>query len=57
LKIYDILGNDVATLVNENLSPGTYEVEWNGSNYSNGVYFYILTAGEFSETKKLILLK
>ena len=57
LKIYDILGNDVATLVNEKLSPGTYEVEWNGSNYSNCVYFYILTAGEFSETKKLILLK
>ena len=57
LIIYDILGNEVATLVNDNLSPGTYEVECNGSNYSSGVYFYKLTSGNFSETKKLILLK
>jgi len=57
LKIFDILGKEVATLVNENLSPGTYEVEFNGSNYASGIYYYKLTATEFTETKKLILLK
>ncbi len=57
LIIYDILGREVATLVNEQLKPGSYEVEFDGSNYSSGVYFYKLTASEFTETKKLILLK
>jgi len=58
LKIYDILGREVATLVNENDMPaGTYEVEWNASNYSSGIYFYTLKAGNFKETKKMILNK
>jgi len=57
LKIYDILGRVVATLVNEKLQPGTYEVEFDGSSYPSGVYFYKLTACNFSQTKKLILLK
>ena len=57
IKIYDIIGNEVATLVNESLKPGSYEVEWNGSNFASGVYFYRLIAGDFTVTKKLILLK
>ncbi len=57
LTIFDILGREVTTLVNEQLKPGSYEVEWNGSNFASGVYFYKLTAGDFSETKKLILMK
>jgi hypothetical protein len=61
LKIFDILGREVTTLVNEKLSPGTYEVEFSatggGTNYPSGVYFYKLQTETFSETKKLILLK
>jgi len=57
LKIFDILGKEVATLVNEQLTPGTYEDDWNASQFPSGIYFYKLTAGNFSETKKLILLK
>ena len=57
LKIYDILGRVVATLVNEKLQPGTYEVEFDGSNYPSGIYFYTLKTENFIETKKLILLK
>jgi hypothetical protein len=55
--IYDILGREVATLVNEQFNQGTYEVEWDGSNYPSGVYFYKLDAGEFTDTKKMILIK
>jgi photosystem II stability/assembly factor-like uncharacterized protein len=57
LIIYDILGKQIVTLVNEKLQPGTYEVEWNASRFSSGVYFYRLTTDGFSETKKMILLK
>ena len=57
LKIYDILGREVTTLVNENQQPGNYEVEFNASIHSSGVYFYKLTAGSFTATKKMILLK
>ncbi len=57
LKIYDALGNEVATLVNEKKIPGSHSVEWNASNYPSGIYFYKLTAGNFSETKRMILLK
>ncbi len=57
LKIYDVLGRVVATLVNENLNPGTYEADWDGSNFASGIYFYTLSAGEFNLTKKLVLLK
>ena len=57
LKIYDLLGREVATLVNEKLQPGIYEVEWNGSNNASGVYFYSLKTDNFSQTKKLVLLK
>ncbi len=57
LKIYDVLGNEVATLVNEKLSLGTYEVEWNASGYSSGIYFYELRSGNITETKKMLLTK
>ncbi|MGE5861224.1 MAG: T9SS type A sorting domain-containing protein, partial [Ignavibacteria bacterium] len=57
LKIYDILGNEVATLVNEEKSLGNYEAEFNAANLSAGIYFYKLQAGDFVQTKKMILLK
>jgi photosystem II stability/assembly factor-like uncharacterized protein len=57
LLIYDILGRELTALVNEELKPGTYEVSWDGSNYPSGVYFYRLTAGDYTETRKMILLK
>jgi Secretion system C-terminal sorting domain/Cep192 domain 4 len=57
LKVYDVLGNEIATLINEELAAGNYEVEFNGSNLPSGVYFYRLQAGSYSSTKKLVLLK
>jgi len=57
LKVYDVLGNEITTLVNEIKSPGVYNVEFDGSNLSSGIYFYKLTAGEFSVVKKMSLLK
>jgi hypothetical protein len=57
LTIYDLLGREIAVLVNEKLSPGIFEVNWDGSNYSSGIYFYKLVSGDFSETKKLVLMK
>jgi len=57
LKIYDILGKEVATLVNEVKNVGTYSIDFNGSNLSSGVYFYKLTAGDFSSIKKMSLIK
>jgi len=57
LKVYDVLGNEVATLVNEKKSAGFYEVVFDASNLSSGIYFYRLVAGSFIQTKKLILLK
>jgi hypothetical protein len=57
LKIYDILGNEIATLINEEKQPGVYEVEFNATNFPSGIYFYRLQAGPFVEAKKMILLK
>ena len=57
LRIYDILGKEVSVLLNESLKPGVYETDFNGAGLPSGVYFYKLTSGDFSETKKLILLK
>ena len=57
LVIYDILGREITTLVNEQLQPGTYEVEWDGSNYPSGVYFYKLITHDYIETKKMVLVK
>ena len=57
LVIIDVLGREITTLVNEQLKPGTYEVEWDGSNYPSGVYFYKLITQDYSETKKMVLIK
>ncbi len=57
LKVYDILGKEVATLVNEIMQPGRYEVKFDGSNLSSGIYFYKIIAGKFVQTKKMILMK
>jgi hypothetical protein len=62
LKVYDVLGNEIATLVNEELSPGEYEVEFNSHsgevrNLTSGIYFYTIKAGSFAETRKMILMK
>jgi hypothetical protein len=57
LKVYDLLGREVATLVDEYKPAGSYEVEFEASHLSSGVYLYKLSAGEFTNTKKLILLK
>jgi hypothetical protein len=57
LKIYDMLGKEVKTLINGRLSAGTYDETFTGDIFPSGIYFYRLTAGGFSETKKMILLK
>ncbi len=57
LSIYDALGREVTTLVNERLNPGTYKVQWDASRYPSGVYFYKLIIQDFSETKKMVLVK
>jgi flagellar hook assembly protein FlgD len=57
LKIYDELGKEVATLVNENKSAGTYEVEFSAKDLASGIYYYTLQAGSFSKTNKMILIK
>jgi len=58
LKVYDILGNEVATLVNEKQNAGTYEVDFDGSNFSSGVYFYKLAVdGNIIDSKRMVLLK
>jgi hypothetical protein len=57
LVVYDILGKEIATLLNAPLQPGTYEITFDGSNLPGGIYFYTLRVGNFVETKKMILLK
>jgi photosystem II stability/assembly factor-like uncharacterized protein len=57
LKVYDLLGREVATLVNEVKQPGTYSVQWDATNVASGIYFYRLQAGDFTQTRKLILLR
>ncbi len=57
IKVYDLLGREVAALVNERLTAGVYETMFDGSRLSSGVYFYRMSAGDFTETKKMLLLK
>lgn len=57
VKVYDILGNEITTLVNEKKPAGNYEVNFDGSDLPSGVYYYKLTVGELSDTKKMVLLK
>jgi len=59
IKIYDAAGREIQTLVNEQMNAGTYEINWNASNYASGIYYYSMTTGDnsFRETKKMILIK
>jgi hypothetical protein len=57
LDVFDILGRNVATLVNGRQSTGAYQVTFNAASFSSGVYFYRLQAGSFSETKRMLLVK
>ncbi len=57
LTVFDALGREVAVIVNENLKPGVYEVTWNATNKPSGVYFYKLETGNYTDIKKMILIK
>jgi hypothetical protein len=57
IKVYDILGNEIATLIDDEKSVGTYDLTWNAASMPSGVYFYQLKAGDFIQTRKMILLK
>ncbi len=57
LRVYNVLGREVTTLVNEIKTPGNYEVEWNATGLASGVYFYKLKTGNFSKTAKMLLMK
>jgi len=57
LKVFDLIGREVATIVSEEMSEGTYSRQWNASAFASGVYFYRLQAGSFVQTRKLVLLK
>jgi len=57
LIIFDALGREIAILLNEKLSAGSYEVDWNGKDYPSGVYFYKLVSGDFVDVKKMMLVK
>jgi hypothetical protein len=57
ITIFDALGREIKTLVNENLKSGKYEIKWNAENYASGVYYYQMTEDNFVQTRKMILLK
>lgn len=57
LKVYNMLGKEIATPVNENLKPGKYNVKWDASGFTSGIYYYTLKSGDNSETKKMLLIK
>jgi len=57
LRVFDILGREVATIVDEKLNPGTYTRQWDATGFSSGVYFYRMQAGGFVETRKLLLIR
>lgn len=57
IKVYDVLGNEIETLVNEEKPAGNYEIIWNAVNLPSGVYFYQMRAGDFTQIQKMILLK
>ena len=57
LKIYDVLGKEIEVLVNENLKPGIYEMDWNALNFSSGIYFYSLFTDNYKQTRKMVVVK
>jgi len=57
LILYDILGKVITTMVNEELKPGSYQIQWDASGYTSGVYFYRVIIGDYSATNKMMLVK
>ncbi len=57
MKVYDLLGREITTLVNEEKPPGNYEVKFNGIDLPSGVYFYTLSANGFFQSKKMLILR
>ena len=57
IKVYDLMGREIQTLVNERLQAGTYETTFDGSRLTSGVYFYRLVTDGYSETKRMLLIK
>jgi hypothetical protein len=57
LKVFDILGNEITTLINKKQNAGSYEIEFDGSDLSSGIYFYKIISGDFAETKQMVLIK
>ena len=57
LKVFDILGEELGTLVNDKLSAGSYSYDWDASNLASGVYWYRLQAGHYVKTRKMVLMK
>jgi hypothetical protein len=57
VKVYDVLGRVVATLVNEVKEPGSYTVQFDGSGLASGVYFYRLSVGQYAECRKMVVIK
>jgi photosystem II stability/assembly factor-like uncharacterized protein len=57
LRIYDVTGNEISTLVDSELNPGIYEIEWDAAAYSSGVYFYSVTSGNYTQTRRMVLVK
>ena len=57
LKVYDLLGEEVSTLVNEKLIPGKYQVEFDAGSLTSGIYFYRLTSGDFTDTRRMMMIK
>ncbi len=57
LKLYDVLGNEIITLINRDMPAGTHNISFDGTSLPSGTYFYRLETGKYSETKKMVLLK
>ena len=57
MKLYDILGREVQTLVNEQQAPGAYRIELNAGGFASGVYYYRIEAGPYSQVRKMLLIK
>jgi hypothetical protein len=57
IVVYDVMGREVQTVLNERLQPGTYEASFDASQLTSGVYFYKITAGDFLQTKKMLMIK
>jgi hypothetical protein len=57
IKVYDVTGKKISELVNQEMAPGVYNIDWNGTGYASGIYFYKITAGDFTKVMKMLLIK